>query len=58
MAAFPTPRRSNVACATGSIQVAISATSTARARTKTGSETMVKGRVPAPHLDPETRRAQ
>ena len=36
----------------------ISATSTARARTKTGSETMVKGRVPAPHLDPETRRAQ
>ena len=44
MAVFQTPRRSNAACATGSIQVAISATSIARARTKTGSEAMVKGK--------------
>ena len=43
---FQTPRRSNVACATGSIQVAISATHRPRARTKTGSETMVKEGLP------------
>ena len=57
MAAFPTPRRSNVACATALIQVAISATSTAPARTKTGSEIMVKGDAPGLLLGPETRRA-
>ena len=55
MAVFQTPSRSNAACATGSIQVAISATSIARARTKTGSET--KGNAPALHLDPAIRRA-
>ena len=37
--------------------VAISATSTATARTKTGSEMVVKGDAPALHLDPESRRA-
>jgi hypothetical protein len=57
MAVFLTPKRSNVACATGSTQVATSATSMARAPVKTGSETMVKGKAPALHLDPETPRA-
>ena len=57
MAGFQTPRRSNAACVIDSIQLAISATSTATARTKTGSEMVVKGDAPALHLDPETRRA-
>jgi hypothetical protein len=57
MVVFLAPRRSNVACATVSIQVATSATSTATARTKMGSETMVEGNAPALDLDPETRRA-
>ena len=56
MVVFLTPRRSNVPCATGSIQVAISATSTATARTKKGSETIVKGKVPTLQFDPATRR--
>jgi hypothetical protein len=57
MVVFLTPRRSNVACATVSIQVATSATSTVTARTKMGNETMVKGNAPALDPDPETRRA-
>jgi hypothetical protein len=57
MAGFPTPRRSNAACVIDSIQLAISGTSTATARTKTGSEMAMKGDAPALHLDPETRRA-
>jgi hypothetical protein len=50
MALFQTRRRSNVACATGPIQVAISVTSIARAPTKTESEATVKRKVPARHL--------
>jgi hypothetical protein len=57
MEGFQTLRRSNAACAIGSIHLAISATSTVRAPTKAGSEAMVKGDAPALLLDPETRRA-
>ena len=49
---FPDAKTLNVDCATGSIQIAISATSTTAARTKTESETMVKGKVPCPPSRP------
>ena len=57
MVVFLTPRRSNVACATVSIQVVTSATSTATARTKMGTETMAQGKVPDLRLGPATHRA-
>ena len=50
MVVFLTRRRLNAGCAVASIQVTISATSTATARTKMGSETTVNGKVPTPSI--------